>query len=94
MARLRYAIGAVSLACMAMVTSGCGQSLPEKPPSYDELPAGRYAIVPVAGTREVIQLDTGSGKTWRLAWSEDADGAQLPTGWVSLDAPSSAPVVQ
>lgn len=79
---------------MTVVTSGCSQPLPEKPRRYDELPAGRYAIVQVAGTREVIQLDTGSGKTWRLAWTEGADSSPMPSGWVSLDATSSDEVVR
>lgn len=68
--------------------SACSEPEPLQPTRYEDLKPGRYAIIPVAGTREMIQLDTGSGKTWRLTWSEDAEGAAFPTGWISLDGPS------
>lgn len=73
-------VGAISLTLCA-----CSEPAPPSTTRYDDLPAGRFVVVPVPGTREMIQLDTGSGKTWRLMWSVDEDGTAYPTGWHTLD---------
>lgn len=79
--RLQLVMGAVCLALGA-----CGDTLQKEPTPYDELPVGRFVVVPVPGTRDMIQLDTGSGKTWALNWSDDGENGVYPSGWSALDS--------
>jgi len=74
-----------SVVAAGLALGACGQVHQNEPTPYEALPAGRFEIVPLPGTREVIQLDTGSGRTWRLAWSDDGDGQASASGWTALD---------
>ena len=76
---------ALVLYSAALGFSGCTEATQAKPPPYDGLPGGRYSIVNVPGTREMLLLDSGSGKSWRLDWSSADDGTTYPSNWSSLD---------
>lgn len=75
----------LGLAAACVTLTACDSSSKERPLRPEELPAGRYAIINIPGTQEMIQMDTANGKSWRLDWSEDEDGTIYPTGWTSLD---------
>lgn len=76
---------ALVLYTAALGLPGCTEATQAKPPRYDELPGGRYSIVNVPGTQEMLLLDSGSGKSWRLDWSSADDGSTYPSSWSSLD---------
>lgn len=78
---------AAFLGAVCLAVSACGAQEAPQPRSYAEIPPDRFEIIPVPGTQEVIQLDTGSGRTWRLTWSVDEDGNTYASGWDSLDRP-------
>ena len=67
---------------LLLLTMAAGCSDPPKPAPLDfnHLPVGRYTILQAAGSHETIELDTGSGKTWRLSMASPADGGGV-IGW-------------
>lgn len=73
------------LGAASLVLSACSSPPQVQPTRYDDLPSGRFVIVWLTGTQDAIQLDTASGKTWRLTWSTDEDGNTTPSGWTTLD---------
>lgn len=78
---------AVLLGAVCLSVSACREHEVPQPRSYADIPAGRFEVIPVPGTQEVLQLDTGSGRSWRLTWSVDEDGNTYASGWDSLDSP-------
>lgn len=81
----RRVLQALVLYAAALGLSGCTEATEAKPPRYDELAGGRFSIVNVPGTQEMLLLDSGSGKSWRLEWSSFDDGTTSPSSWNSLD---------
>jgi hypothetical protein len=73
---------------LSLVLTACGGTTERQPTRAEDLPSGRYLIVTVPGTQEMIQLDTANGNTWRLTWSVGEEGPPYATGWESLDATS------
>lgn len=73
-----HRLSLVALGCL--VLTACGSS--DKPTSPPQPPLGRYRIVEVQGlqpgTREVLQIDTATGSTWRLV---PATGSYDDIGW-------------
>lgn len=67
-----------------LVLSACSEppKCEAKGPNDDQV--GRYRVHHVPGTREVIEIDTATGKTWRLLWS-GSDESLVPYAWEDLD---------
>jgi hypothetical protein len=74
-----------TLAAFALLgVTACSENSTPAPTSATYLQAGRFRIVTVPGASEVIEIDTATGKTWRLARYAPEDGGGV-SGWEPIE---------
>lgn len=73
------------IACASLLgtLSACSEAAATLEPDFNNLPAGRYRIVHIAETGEVIEIDTVSGKTWLLERAALDEGGGV-IGWTPI----------
>lgn len=67
-----------------LALSACTEHPTDTGQPANDFQVGRYRIAHIPGTSEVIEIDTATGKTWRLKWSDSDEGLRS-YGWESLD---------
>lgn len=63
--------------------SACSEPAATLKHDFNNHPAGRYRIVHIPGTGEVIEMDTASGKTWLLDRQPMDQGGGV-IGWTPI----------
>jgi hypothetical protein len=63
-----------------LALSACTERPPAMGPTASNPPPGRYVVVELSGLGEVIEIDTATGKTWRLVSFTPEDGGGV-SGW-------------
>jgi hypothetical protein len=67
-----------------LALAACSGSAAPTEKTKAEMRVGRFRVVNVSGSSETIQLDTVTGKTWRLVSTGPSEVTDV-TAWVPVD---------
>lgn len=67
-----------------LATAGCSECPKDTGHTNNDYQVGRYQIVQLAASDEVIEIDTANGKTWRLV-GYDPNNRREALGWRPIE---------